>query len=279
METTMYYPDQNLKQKQVEFYTRVAEGFGQSDLFSTYGTLFTHMNYGYKPNSNKQYSRIQLPERCINKCFINLALEVIGDADLDGKKIIEVGSGRGGNVIVMKKYFKPGPIIGMDICKASIGYCRSYHPLDNVTWQVGDAECLSFKDNSFDLVFNLESSHAYPHLNKFYDETFRVLGPGGIFLYSDLFDIQIFPVRKQYLQDLGFIVQYDRDITSNVLLSCQEGEKSRMALYPAQPDDKEALIDFLGAPGSRNYRDLENGDKTYRILKLKKYDNHEKRKC
>lgn len=258
------------KKSQVELYTRVAEILSQSESFEIYGAWFNYLNYGYKPNNNKQYSRIKLPSECMNKWSTKLTLEVIGDVDLNGKKIIEIGCGRGGNIVTMKKYFDSEVIVGVDLCEASIKFCKSHHRLKKVFWCVGDAEYLNFKSNSFPIVFNLESSHAYPNLNKFYHEVFRILKTGGYFLYSDLFKSDRFLLCKQYLLDLGFIIERDHDITSNVLSACNDIASNRMNAFSHSSENSVGLEEFLAVPGSIFYEEMKKGTRTYRILKLRK---------
>lgn len=53
--------------------------------------------------------------------------------------------------------------------------------LDNVRFQQGDAGCLPFGDESFDLVLSLNGFHAFPDKEAAYRETCRVLRKGGIF--------------------------------------------------------------------------------------------------
>ena len=50
----------------------------------------------------------------------------------------------------------------------------------------GDAEDLPYPAESFDAVINVESSHFYPHFDRFLNEVKRVLRPGGAFLYTDV---------------------------------------------------------------------------------------------
>lgn len=51
----------------------------------------------------------------------------------------------------------------------------------NVTFVQGDVGKLPFADNRFDLVLSLNGFHAFPDKEAAYEETFRVLKPGGIF--------------------------------------------------------------------------------------------------
>ena len=53
--------------------------------------------------------------------------------------------------------------------------------LNNVHFRQGDVGALPFEDGSFDLVLSLNGFHAFPDKEAAYQETFRVLKPGGIF--------------------------------------------------------------------------------------------------
>lgn len=53
--------------------------------------------------------------------------------------------------------------------------------LKNVQFQQGDVGKLPFADESFDLVLSLNGFHAFPDKESAYNETCRVLKPGGTF--------------------------------------------------------------------------------------------------
>lgn len=53
--------------------------------------------------------------------------------------------------------------------------------LSNVQFRQGDVGALPYADSSFDLVLSLNGFHAFPDKEAAYQETFRVLKPGGIF--------------------------------------------------------------------------------------------------
>ena len=72
------------------------------------------------------------------------------------------------------------------------------------------------------MVTNVESSHSYPDIRAFYTEVHRVLAPGGYFLYTDLMPAPFVHEYLGALIDLGFDLERDRDITRNVLRSCDE---------------------------------------------------------
>jgi ubiquinone/menaquinone biosynthesis C-methylase UbiE len=133
-----------------------------------------------------------------------------------------------------------------------------------VRFEVGDAEQLPFHDESFDVVTNLESSHTYPDLRKFLSEVTRVLRPGGWFLHTDLLAGQRWMEVKAILASLRFQIVSDREITRNVLSSCNEVAESRTGAFGA----RDAGIDnFLAVPGSPVYEQMASGAWEYRIVR------------
>ncbi|PKQ19808.1 MAG: SAM-dependent methyltransferase [Actinobacteria bacterium HGW-Actinobacteria-6] len=54
-----------------------------------------------------------------------------------------------------------------------------------IEFVLGDAEALPFEDDSFDLVTCRIAAHHFPDVQRFVDETARVLKPGGRFVLQD----------------------------------------------------------------------------------------------
>ena len=50
----------------------------------------------------------------------------LSDYDFDGKDLLEVGCGRGGNLYTIHQYYKPKSAVGVDLCKANVQFCYSY---------------------------------------------------------------------------------------------------------------------------------------------------------
>ncbi len=125
------------------------------------------MNYGYVSDSNEELSCIDTSDILLNRSSVKLSLEVIGDLDIDHKIILEVGCGRGGNLGVVGKYFKSSIMIGMDLCEKFMEFC--HRDLPHVNFLIGDAECLPIRSQSVDIILNIESSHSYPSVQKFWD--------------------------------------------------------------------------------------------------------------
>jgi ubiquinone/menaquinone biosynthesis C-methylase UbiE len=117
-----------------------------------------------------------------NRFYIQLYHRMATQADLSGKRVLEVGCGHGGGASYLTRTLHPASYTGLDLNRGAVAFCRERHNLLGVDFVHGDAEKLSFSDQSFDAVINLESSAAYPHFSRFLAEVARVLRPGGHFL-------------------------------------------------------------------------------------------------
>ncbi|MGD2084781.1 MAG: methyltransferase domain-containing protein [Candidatus Aminicenantes bacterium] len=239
--------------------------FIDESLPKSFAPFVTFLNLGYVANDKKQYAVKKPKKICFNKYSVRLLFEVIGDYNLEGKTIIELGSGRGGNIVTISEYYNPQVMIGLDLSPTNIQFCQENLKLDNGCFIVGDVENIPSPDSMYDAVLNLESSHYYPDMFKFYHQVFRILKPEGSFLYADILPADMFKVYEEYLENMGFSILRNQDISSNVLLSCEEISKIReskknIRLYET----------FLVVPGSQVYEELNTGVKRYKILILKK---------
>lgn len=105
---------------------------------------------------------------------------------LAGKRVLEVGCGRGGGASYLTRTLNPASYVALDLNTTGIEFCRRRHHIPGLEFVEGNAEDLPFPGESFDAVINVESSHCYPHFDRFLNEVGRVLRPGGVFLYADL---------------------------------------------------------------------------------------------
>jgi SAM-dependent methyltransferase len=133
----------------------------------------------------------------------------------------------------------------------------------------GESERLPFIDGFFDVVLNVESSCLYPDIYAFYREVHRVLGPGGFFLYTDLMPVEHLESYRTSLRDLGLVLERDQDITANVLRSLESQAARSLEIHDA-PAGREVMEFFLATPGSKPYRDLQQGRLSYRIWQFRK---------
>jgi SAM-dependent methyltransferase/acyl carrier protein len=225
------------------------------------------LNYGYiSLDDADDEARFDVPDGVFNPSSIRLAFELIGPTDLSGRQVLDVGCGRGGNVRLMADRCE-AIATGVDLSPEAVAFNRRTHHHPNIRFEVGDAEHLPFEDHLFDVVTNVESSHTYPNLRRFYVEVARVLKTGGIFLYTDLLPVQRWMEVRALLPPLGLAIDTDRDITTNVLASCDDVATTRAQAFGGS----NPMIDnFLAVPGSMVYEQMRSGAWEYRILRARR---------
>lgn len=248
-----------------EFYDNVSRQLDSTAL----GEYAMFLNYGYVSTAAREDSPIALPARTLNRNPIKLVLELIGTADLNGVDVLDVGCGRGGTAYVIQRYFRPRRYVGLDLAPEAVRYCLRSHRYGGFSFEVGDAERLPFADASFDIVTNLESSHNYPDVFAFLLGVQRVLRPGGRFLHTDNVPPAVWQASAEYLRGLGMSLERERDITDNVLRSCDETAEQHRHAFGAR-NDAHAVDTFLAVPGSPIYEDMRSGRSAYRIMHWRK---------
>jgi malonyl-CoA O-methyltransferase len=93
------------------------------------------------------------------------------------ERALDVGTGTGAGVRVLRKRFPDAEVVGVDLAPAMLAEARRLVP--DVSFVQGDASALPFDGGSFDLV-------GHQNMIPFLDEVARVLRPGGwtIFAFS-----------------------------------------------------------------------------------------------
>lgn len=235
-----------------------------------FGRYSLFLNFGYAPIPGiREQAAVDLPQHVINKPSVKLVLEVVGCCRIDDRWILDVGCGRGGTATVLDQFFRPRRIVGVDLSGRAVAVCRRQRLSCRSDFLQGDAERLPFPAASTDVVLNIESSQSYPNLRQFYAEVHRVLAGDGDFLYADVLPVERASDWIALLQTTGFRVEADRDITPNVLRSCDEVARQRMDAY-TRSVNAAVMDNFLGAPGSHVYEEMKAGRWTYRIVHLRK---------
>lgn len=186
--------------------------------YTEYNQIFANdpnlafMNHGYYPID----SRVQ--DIFLNTCatlYCNLLDKV---SNPQSKTILDVSCGRGGGTNLIKNLYKFKQVSGCDYNQSNIDYCLNN--FTDINFVVDDAELLSkFADSSIDCIINIEASQCFESKESFFQNANRILVSNGQMLYGDIFapngqrDIDLLLLKY-------FIIEEKRDITYNVIRSC-----------------------------------------------------------
>ena len=140
-----------------------------------------HMHHGYygadgTERKDRRQAQIDLIEELLTWGNVQCASE-----------IVDVGCGIGGSSLYLAEKFNAR---ATGITLSSVQAARAGERAsaagshDRAQFRVADAQQMPFADNSFDLVWSLESGEHMPDKEKFLQECYRVLKPGGTFLMA-----------------------------------------------------------------------------------------------
>jgi SAM-dependent methyltransferase len=107
-----------------------------------------------------------------------------------GATIVDIGCGAGMDLLLAAQAVGPrGRAIGVDMTEAMAERARAGARaigLDNVEVRLGDALSLPVESESVDFVMSNGVLNLTPDKNEAIGEVFRILKPGGQFLYGDI---------------------------------------------------------------------------------------------
>jgi ubiquinone/menaquinone biosynthesis C-methylase UbiE len=221
---------------------------------------WTFMNYGYLPDP--ETPSLDLDDADENdRNLIALYNHVANAGDLGQKNVLEVGSGRGGGASFVARYLKPEKMTGIDISESAVAFCKATHLTEALDFQQGDAEAIPFAEAEFDAVLNVESSHCYGSQDAFISEVFRVLKPGGSFLYADFRPTGEVDAIAERIARTGFIIHEKEDITQNVLsaLEADSATKEKLIHEIADSSLQQTLRIFAATSGTKLYKEFQAG--------------------
>ena len=108
----------------------------------------------------------------------------------EGVVVVDIGCGAGMDLLLAAKSVGPrGRAIGVDMTEAMAEKAREAARaarLENVEVRLGDAMALPLDDASVDVVISNGVLNLTPDKSVTFGEVFRVLRPGGRFLYGDI---------------------------------------------------------------------------------------------
>ena len=229
------------------------------------------MNYGYHSLNGDPKLELESHDEP-NRYCIQLYDYVVKDVEIEGKQVLEVGSGRGGGASYITRYRKPKAYTAMDISSGVINFCNTYHNLDGLNFIVGVAEEPPFQDQSFDVVVNVESARCYRDIKQFFSEVHRVLQPDGHFCFADMIKKdEVESIRKD-LASVGFEVVKEKNIAPNVVEALNLDHERRESVISKKVPGflRKSFLEFAGAKGTERYDSFASGRMGYWTFVLRK---------
>ena len=230
------------------------------------------MNYGYAPLEGEALNVALEAQDEADRYCIQLYHLVANAIDISGLHVLEVGCGRGGGASYIARYLRPATIVGLDFSKAAIAFCRKHHTAPGLSFTEGDAENLPFEDHRFDVVVNVESSHCYSNIDRFFSEVQRVLKPGGHFLFTDLRGKDEVEALRNQLKASGLIAVEESEITAKVIraLDLDNTRKKNLIEQIVRGPISKYFRDFAGIKDSGVYERFRTGHNIYLRFVLRK---------
>ncbi len=226
---------------------------------------FSFMNYGFAPLSAELAASPETERYCLQ-----LYRHLLGEANIAGKRVMEVSSGRGGGAAYVAREYRPSEYIGIDISEQNVRLAAErFAHVGNLRFQVGNAEQLPLPSGTCSALINVEAAHLYDHPARFFAEAQRMLEVGGLFLHADLAWKDKDPERL--IAESGLTILSVEDITANVLQALTADSVRREAIvesFPAQLQND--FRDWSGVKGHRAFNRLQSGEWIYRAIRARK---------
>ncbi|MGB4626689.1 MAG: class I SAM-dependent methyltransferase [Erysipelotrichaceae bacterium] len=125
----------------------------------------------------------------------------------DTSCVLELGCGKGFNSIFLAKQFPNIKFIGIDISQENLLVAnKKSRSMDNVSFSYGDYHNLEFKNESFDLIFEIESI-CYADQRKVLQNSYDKLKQNAIFVLYDGFKMDGFENLSEELKIAAKLVE------------------------------------------------------------------------
>ncbi len=234
------------------------------------------MNYGYEPLNGDRKPDLKKEDE-INRYCIQLYDHVVNSVNLKQKKVLEVGSGRGGGAYYISRYYNTKKYTGVDISTGVIDFCNRFYTYPGLSFIEGRAEKIPVQNETYDAIVNVESARCYSDINAFFREVYRVLDKKGHFLFADMIEKHRIDEIRSSLERNNFEIISEKTITRNVAKGLEKDTHRRQMLIKKKVPGflKKSFESFAGTSGTKRFESFRNGKFEYMSFVLKKREEKE----
>lgn len=128
--------------------------------------------------------------------------------DIEIGNVLDVGTGSGSFIHVLKKIFPNAKITGIDPHQKTLASAKKYHP--DVAFFEMKAEVLKFEDNTFDAVSISMALHHLSKVKKGLKELKRIVKPNGYIIINETISDNLNPAQEVHKMYHHFRSRIDR---------------------------------------------------------------------
>jgi len=136
--------------------------------------------YGFSSNSSTMYDVVGRERKACT--MVAVLADFLGDRHLKDLSLLNVGGSAGIIDNYLADHF--AKVLSLDIDAPAVEYAKSQFHKENLTFMVGDALNIQFKDQSFDVAISSQVYEHVPDPEKMISELHRVLRPGGVCFFA-----------------------------------------------------------------------------------------------
>jgi 2-polyprenyl-3-methyl-5-hydroxy-6-metoxy-1,4-benzoquinol methylase len=143
--------------------------------------------------------------------------------DLAGKRVLEIGCGRGGFAcwLAARERHAPAEVVAADFSETAVAKGEAFaarRGLKGIRWEVADVQDIRHADASFDTVVSCETVEHVPDPRRALRELARVLRPGGRLLLTTPNYLGMMGLYRGYMRLTGRCYTEEGQPINNFLL-------------------------------------------------------------
>ncbi|MCR8922397.1 malonyl-ACP O-methyltransferase BioC [Dasania sp. GY-MA-18] len=102
------------------------------------------------------------------------------------ERVLDLGCGTGYFLPKLQQQLAPQQLVAFDLAEGMLQFARGHRDLESTIFLCGDAEAMPLADNSVDIIFSSLAIQWCEAPQDLFAEIFRVLKPGGRFVFATL---------------------------------------------------------------------------------------------